>query len=157
MLRQRSLDQCRDILVCESDRRQAIRHFQLFHDVDDLLRQQGAGFFLRIPFLHNLLALPGVPRAVAFVSRVMPRRPVRGPTSDYECDWEDCDVSYTANAAHYYRGIRVAGESDVQAAVQAALGRRRAAAELARLAEGEGPFSLTRAPPKRSSTVSKIS
>lgn len=96
------------------------------------------GWALRIPYLHNFLALPGMPRAVAFISRTLPKRPVRGPTADYECDWEECDVSYVANANRYYGGIKKAGADDVQAAVQEALGKKKAERELARSAVEAG-------------------
>lgn len=86
------------------------------------------GWCLRIPYLHHILSLPGVPRAVAAISRILPARPVRGPTSRFSCDWEECETSYEANAKRYYAGIPTAGEEDVQAAIEVALGRRAASA-----------------------------
>ena len=51
------------------------------------------GWILRIPILGRLvMRLPFLPRFSAFLSSRLPKRPVRGRTWDYVCDWEDCDV-----------------------------------------------------------------
>ena len=76
---------------------------------------------LRVPLLRRVVFMPGVPGLIARVSMRLPRRPVRGPTSDLECDWEGCNTSYVANAARYYG--TPPGSADVQRAVQEALGR----------------------------------
>lgn len=77
---------------------------------------------LHIPGIGVLLRLPGVPAAAAFVSRRLPRRPVRGQTWDYECDWEGCETDYIATAERYYHLSRFS--DPVQLAVRAALGER---------------------------------
>ncbi len=100
------------------------------------------GWCLRIPLLHNVLAIPGVPRLVARVSRILPATPVRGPTGTYACDWEGCDTSYVANAARYYAGIRTCGEEDVQRAILVALGRRAASGNATTLRSAGTPHWL---------------
>ena len=51
------------------------------------------GWVLKVPWLAKcVLRLPGLPRVSAFLSKRMPRRPVRGRTCDYECMYDDCDV-----------------------------------------------------------------
>lgn len=59
------------------------------------------GWILRVPLLRKwVLKLPFLPRLCAFLARRLPRRPVRGRTSDYVCDWEQCDVvQYEARLA----------------------------------------------------------
>lgn len=81
---------------------------------------------LRLPFIGTLLRLPGVPAAAAFLSRRLPRRPVRGSTWDLECDWEGCETDYIANAERYYN--KPAFSDPVRLAVGRALGERRARA-----------------------------
>ena len=39
------------------------------------------------------MSLPFLPRLAALLVRVLPRRPVRGYTCDYECDYSRCDVT----------------------------------------------------------------
>ena len=51
------------------------------------------GWVLRIPWLGSfVLRLPFLPRLANFLCQVLPRRPVRGRTCDYECDWAGCDL-----------------------------------------------------------------
>lgn len=99
------------------------------------------GWVLRIPLLRRIIYVPGFPRMAAAISRILPKRPVRGQTADYECDWEECDISYVSNAMNYYVTSSTA-QGDVQAAVEKALGARRAQraleeAELEQLAESD--------------------
>mmetsp|Transcript_6378 Transcript_6378/g.19379 ORF Transcript_6378/g.19379 Transcript_6378/m.19379 type:complete len:265 (+) Transcript_6378:142-936(+) len=81
---------------------------------------------LHLPGARLMLQLPGVPATAAFLSRRLPRRPVRGNTWDYECDWEGCETDYVANAERYYR--KPAFSDPVRLAVRKALGERRARA-----------------------------
>ena len=79
-----------------------------------------------------MIAIPGVPRAISWLARRLPRRPVRGRTADYACDWEGCSIedryraasAYRANALRWY-AERPSGtlRDDVQKAVQLAVGR----------------------------------
>ena len=90
------------------------------------------GWALRIPLLPYVIAIPGVPRAISWLARRLPRRPVRGRTADYACDWEGCSIedryraasAYRANALRWY-AERPSGtlRDDVQKAVQLAVGR----------------------------------
>ena len=59
------------------------------------------GWILRIKGLRKLvLKLPFLPWFAALMVRVLPRRPVRGRTWDYQCSYEDCDVvQYEARLA----------------------------------------------------------
>jgi hypothetical protein len=51
------------------------------------------GWVLRIrPLARVVLNLPFMPRLAAFLCRRLPRRPVRGPTCRYACEWDECDV-----------------------------------------------------------------
>ena len=51
------------------------------------------GWVLRIPFVGSwVMSLPFMPRLAGFLCRVLWKRPVRGRTCDYICDWEGCDV-----------------------------------------------------------------
>lgn len=80
------------------------------------------GWLLRVPLIPQLLCVRGVPRIVSLLSRLLPKRPVRGRTADYICDWENCELSYEANADHYYAVYGNAESGDeVQAIVAAAL------------------------------------
>jgi len=56
------------------------------------------GWLLRIKILgfslgRFIMSLPFLPRLAALLVRVLPRRPVRGYTCDYECDYSGCDVT----------------------------------------------------------------
>ena len=52
------------------------------------------GWMLRVPWLGALaLRLPLLPRIAALLATRLPRRPVRGRTCDYACEWEGCDVA----------------------------------------------------------------
>ena len=56
------------------------------------------GWLLRIRILgfslgRFIMSLPFLPRLAALLVRVLPRRPVRGYTCDYECDYSGCDVT----------------------------------------------------------------
>ena len=81
-------------------------------------------------FVRRVLFVPGVPRAIAWCAKWLPKRPVRGRTGDMICDWEDCDTDYVSNAARYYGKPK--DSVDVQRSVQEALGRE--PAEVARAA-----------------------
>ena len=61
------------------------------------------GWALRIPLLPYVIAIPGVPRAISWLARRLPRRPVRGRTADYACDWEGCSIEDRYRAASAYR------------------------------------------------------
>lgn len=78
---------------------------------------------LRLPLISGVLRLPGVPATAAFLSCRLPRRLVRGPTGDLECDWEGCETDYIANAQRYFR--KPAFSDPVRLAVGRALGERR--------------------------------
>ena len=54
-----------------------------------LLRIQILGFSLG----RFIMSLPFLPRLASVLVRVLPRRPVRGYTCDYECDYSGCDVT----------------------------------------------------------------
>jgi len=82
---------------------------------------------LRIPFLRRILLVPGFPRLAAWMSRRLPRFPVRGRRSDVGCNWEDCETSYVANAQRYFE--QIGAEEDVEISVREALGSRRASRE----------------------------
>lgn len=75
-------------------------HVALSANADLLLHY--FGWTLRLPLLRRALFLPGVPRAIAILSRWLPTRRVRGPRDQWACDWEGCGVSYEANAERYY-------------------------------------------------------
>ena len=66
------------------------------------------GWILRIKGLRKLvLKLPFLPWFAALMVRVLPRRPVRGRTWDYQCSYEDCDVvQYEARLAASERSTR---------------------------------------------------
>lgn len=83
------------------------------------------GWVLRVPVLRRVILAPGMPRLANFFARRLPRFPVRGLSRGPQCDWEECDVSYVANAKRYYELI--GSEADVQPSVRAALGNRKAA------------------------------
>jgi len=52
------------------------------------------GWVLRIrPLGAFVLRLPFMPRLAAFLATRLWRRPVRGRTCDYYCDWEGCDLA----------------------------------------------------------------
>merc|ERR1719272_28903 len=52
------------------------------------------GWLLRVKYLGRfIMSLPSLPRLAALLVRVLPRRPVRGYTCDYECDYSGCDVT----------------------------------------------------------------
>ena len=52
------------------------------------------GWVLRIPKIGRwVLQLPFMPALAAFLCKVLPRRPVRGRTCDYYCDWDGCDLA----------------------------------------------------------------
>merc|ERR1712151_1056407 len=79
---------------------------------------------LRVPILRRVLLLPGFPRLASFMSRRLPRFPVRGRREDVGCDWEDCETSYVANAQRYFE--QIGAEEDVELSVRKALGKRKA-------------------------------
>ena len=79
------------------------------------------GWLLRVPIVRRVIFIPGVPRLIARMAQWLPKRPVRGATGDLQCSWDDCDTSYAANAARYYKAPK--GGRDVQRALQEALGR----------------------------------
>ena len=52
------------------------------------------GWVLRIKYLGSfIMSLPFLPRLAAFLVKILPRRPVRGRTWDFVCDYEGCDVT----------------------------------------------------------------
>ena len=59
------------------------------------------GWVLRVPLLRRLvLNLPFLPRLASIFARWLPRRPVRGRTAAYTCDFNECDVvQYEARLA----------------------------------------------------------
>lgn len=70
------------------------------------------GWSLKIRWFGKfLLDLPFMPRFAAFLCQVLPRRPVRGRTCNYFCDWEGCDLAaftteqYAASANAYCGGL----------------------------------------------------
>lgn len=47
-----------------------------------------------------MLRLPFLPWLAGFLCKRMPKRPVRGRTCDYICDWEGCDLqAFTSEQA----------------------------------------------------------
>ena len=62
-----------------------------------------------------------MPRLASFLALHLPRRPVRGRTCDYICDWDGCDLaaftseqSSAAIADAYAAGVRNEGLYDRQ-------------------------------------------
>lgn len=52
------------------------------------------GWLLRVKYLGRfIMSLPFLPRLAALLVKVLPRRPVRGYTCDYDCDYSGCDVT----------------------------------------------------------------
>jgi len=64
------------------------------------------GWVLRLPFARWLLRLPLVPRVANFAARHLPRRPVRGRTADYVCEWEACAVEVASSFEQKRKGLR---------------------------------------------------
>ena len=64
------------------------------------------GWTLRVPLLRRLLYLPLLPRLASFLARRLPRRPVRGRTWDYVCDWEGCDMIVRSDVAQRKRAAK---------------------------------------------------
>ena len=75
------------------------RQLQVSANADILLYY--FGWVLRIRWLGSwVLRWPFMPRLAGFLCKVLPKRPVRGRTCDYLCDWEGCDLdAYTTEQA----------------------------------------------------------
>ena len=83
------------------------------------------GWVLRVPGLRRVPAIPGFPRAAAFLARRLPRYPARRgrrrPAA--ACDWDECDSSYIANAKNYFGANETS--RNVQTSVREAFGSQR--------------------------------
>lgn len=65
------------------------------------------GWVLRIPGVGpRTLGLPLVPRIANFLAFRLPRWPVRGRSSYYECTWDDCEVVNYEKAIAQRRAAR---------------------------------------------------
>ena len=71
----------------------------------------------QIPLLNNVLSVPGMPRIAAFLARKLPKRPVRGYTADYFCDYDGCEV--TAELRPIKPSVRRGAKGELQASLQA--------------------------------------
>lgn len=120
-----------------------VPHVAISANADVLLHY--LGWALAVPLLRRALLLPGVPRLVALLARVLPKGPVRGSRStrlDDPCGkWDECETSYETNALRYYGAP--GDDPEVQASVRSALGPGAARRLLAR-ARDEGFYGLAR-------------
>ena len=79
------------------------------------------GWVLRIPRIGGwVLSWPFMPRLASFLVKRLWKRPVRGYTCDYICDWEDCDVD-----AFTYELAEQAADASCAATWGDSLARRR--------------------------------
>ena len=71
----------------------------------------------QIPLLNNVLSVPGMPRIAAFLARKLPKRPVRGYTADYLCDYDGCEITTELRPAKASatRGAKAELQSSLQA------------------------------------------
>ena len=119
-------------LLRDDVHRAPVPHDQVLANADILFYY--LGWALLRPRLRRLLLLPGAPWALALLSRLLPKWPVRrrgrgaqskpsGPANPVD-SWVDRGVSYEAATLRYYD----AGGDDpeVQASVRAAVGEERA-------------------------------